>query len=252
MDEIQKEILERIKNKEIKPKPRWYFSLKNNAFWGAFVASIVVGSVAFAVMLFSLADNDWTIYTRLHKSFVEYFIASIPYFWIAWIVLFILISYAEFRHTKRGYRFMTHLVVGGSVVLSMVLGTGLFFLGLGGETHELLIENIPYYRSFVFDKRGTWSQPNLGLLSGTIRTVQSNNQFMLEDWEGRIWQVQAEDSTWHLPFAPETMETVRIIGEKSDDNYFRADEIREWNRGMGRRRIPPPHPSIIFTTSTKR
>ena len=251
MDEIQKEILERIKNKEIKPKPRWYFSLKNNAFWGAFVASIVVGSVAFAVMLFSLADNDWTIYTRLHKSFVEYFIASIPYFWIAWIVLFMLISYAEFRHTKRGYRFMTHLVVGGSVVLSMVLGTGFFFLGFGGKTHELLIENVPYYRSFVFDKRGMWSQPSLGLLSGTIRTVQNNNQFMLEDWEGRIWQVQAEDSTWHLPFAPETMEMVRIIGEKSDDNYFRADEIREWNRGMDRRRISPP-PSIIFTTSTKR
>lgn len=242
MDNLQKEVFEKIKSGDITPKPRWYFSLKNSAFWAAFAASVLVGAVAFAVILFSFTDNDWTIYTRLHKSFLEYFIASLPYFWIAWIILFSLISYAEFRRTKRGYRITTYLVIAGSVVLSMLLGTALFFSGLGGETHELLIEHVPYYRNLVFDKRGTWSQPSLGLLSGTIRTVQGGGVFTLEDWQGRLWRVQAEQAAWHLPYAPQAAETVRMVGEMSDADLFRADEIREWSP------IHPPYPP--FPTSS--
>ncbi|HSA07753.1 MAG TPA: hypothetical protein P5099_00025, partial [Candidatus Moranbacteria bacterium] len=65
MTEISDKIIKDIKEKNIHPKPRWFFAVRNLAFWLLFIAAIFVGALSFAVILDVLTNHDWDIYLRM-------------------------------------------------------------------------------------------------------------------------------------------------------------------------------------------
>lgn len=168
MKNISNEVLKKIKDSNIKPKPRWYFLTKNYFIWSIFGISIILGSFAFSMVLFIIKQLDWDIYQYIGDSFLKTVFISLPYLWLIFLILFTGVAYYNFIHTKRGYRFKFISILLISLTVSIILGTGLYFNGFSERLENVFSEKTPYYNRLVYTYKKQWMQPKRGLLAGTI------------------------------------------------------------------------------------
>ena len=213
------------------------FLAKDYSIWTLFVLAVIIGGLAFAVILFLLTDNDWDIYKQLDKSFGEYLLLSLPYFWIIFLGFFSAAAFYNYKHTKKGYRRSPHLIVGASILVSVIVGTVFFYAGLGSRIENVFADNFPYYENFTQRRVDVWNNPERGLLSGTITEAGDKDNFVLEDFEGKVWEIQASGTFWGGRVIFQEGEQIKIIGEKKSNSIFSAQQIRPWvkhRRGMWR------------------
>jgi hypothetical protein len=80
-------ILEKIEHQHIEPTPKWYFQFKNWGFWCLFAISILIGSMSFSIILYSVQQTDFELLSHFFKhSKWESLLVLLPYFWL---ILFI-------------------------------------------------------------------------------------------------------------------------------------------------------------------
>ncbi len=228
------EILSKIKERKIEPKSKWRFLLKDYMVWLFFVVAIAVGAMAFSVIIFLLKDNDWDIYEHLDKSFASYLLLSLPYVWIVILAVFSFLAYLNYKNTRNGYKLNPVAIVLVSVLLSVALGGVSYGAGFGRVIDSTLSENIPYYENMIRYRQTIWSNPERGLLSGTIIEIEDDDNFYIEDSAEEGWEIKGEDILWRRPEIQEVGEKVKIIGEKENENTFIAEEVRPWI-GRGKR-----------------
>lgn len=234
MDKLTGSIISKIKKEKISPAPKWMFLAKNYSIWTLFVLAVIIGGLAFAVILFLLTDNDWDIYKHLDKSFGEYLLLSFPYFWIIFLGLFSTAAFYNYKHTKKGYRRDPHLIIGANILISVIIGTVFFYAGLGSKIENVFADNIPYYRNHAQYKLDVWNNPEKGLLAGVITEAGNKDSFVLKDFEGEKWEIQASSAFWGGRVIFQKGERIKIIGKKKSDDIFSAQQIRPWmNRGRG-------------------
>jgi hypothetical protein len=225
-------ILEKIKEEKIKPTPKWHFLLKNYFIWAAFAISVLIGSLSFSVILYILTDSNWDIYKYLDKNFAEYLLLSLPYFWILFIIGFILLSYYNYKHTKKGYKYASYLVIILSVVISFVFGGTLFAFGLGEKIDQALSNNIPYYQQKIIENKiERWHHPEKGLLIGTVEEAISDEEVIVKDFENKEWLVKLEEKIPKEIMEQRINKEIRMIGEKENEGKFNAKNLRGCKRG---------------------
>jgi len=235
MKNISNEVLKKIKDNNIKPKPLWYFITKNYFIWSVFGISIILGSFAFSMVLFIIKQLDWDIYHYMGGSFLSTVFVSLPYLWLIFLILFTGIAYYNFIHTKRGYRFKFMSVLLMSLIISIILGTGLYFNGFSARLEKVFLENIPYYSRLVYSCEEQWMQPERGLLAGTIiETGLPENNFILMDLDNNRWKIEADKVIWKGKITPAIGLKIKLMGKLIDDKHFKAMEIRPWQKGQGR------------------
>jgi len=233
MNNISNQVLKQIKENKIKPKPRWYFLTKNYFIWSMFGISIILGSLAFSIVLFIIKQLDWDIYHYIGDSFLKTVFISLPYLWLIFLTLFIGVAYYNFIHTKRGYRFKFISILLISLIISVTLGTILYSNGLSENLENIFSEKIPYYNRLVYTCEKQWMQPERGLLAGTIiETGLPDNNFILTDLDNNRWKIQAGKAIWKGKLTPATGLKIKLIGKLMGDNNFKAVEIRPW-QGQG-------------------
>ena len=227
MLDLNKKILNTIETKHITPKPRWQFVLKNNTLWVLVGIATLIGSFACAVILFILTDNDWDIFRFLDKSILETILIAAPYIWIGVLILILGITEVSVLYTKNGYKYTKRFIGIISIVVSVVLGIGLYFIGFGNILHKKLVDQIPWYENLVYTKQNEWYYPEKGLLSGTIATI-GDNTFTIIAPDKSIWIIttdaevfEEEDLSVGLP--------VKLVGEQTGQKTFEVDDIRLWN-----------------------
>jgi hypothetical protein len=222
-------ILKDIKEKHISPKPRWEFLLKNSAFWFLFVAALFVGALSFAVILSILSGHDWDIYLRLHKTFWQYLLLSLPYLWIVCLVFFSWIAYYDFVHIKGWYHHSVYAVVLGSIALSLFLGILLFYSGIGKRIDYVLDSEMPFYGVININKKSLWCHPEDGLLGGEIIKMREDNPevMIVKDCHGNEWEIERPMPP-PKPFMINIGERIKIIGKEMDQQRFEAEELRHW------------------------
>lgn len=231
MDKLCDKVLCKIKEEKIEPKPRWQFLLKDYFVWLAFAVSVIVGGLAFCVVLSIISDNDWDIYRYLNLSPAKHVLLSLPYIWIVLIFLFLGLAFYNFKHTKSGYRRGAFLVLGLSIAGSFVLGSFFHALGWGGKIDRIFAKNVPLYQNIhcCCNRQDIWTQPEKGLLGGQIIEVKQETGFDLEDFRGMSWEVEKDSQTLiRGPVLVRKGEKVKLIGEKKAEKRFRAREIRPW------------------------
>lgn len=239
MSELKHKILEQIKNEKITPKPRWVFSTIRTLVWSSIVFSMIIGSISIAIITFAITDTDWDMYTQMHKSFLEYVIFLLPYFWIVGMIVFAILGYFAFQKTAGGYRMMPYLIVFGGFIISLVCGLMLYSLGFGEALHEIFAKRIPFYDHVVFMKRDIWSRPQDGMISGKIKLIPATSTFILLNWQNNSWIITTNGSTTLLGKTTiQDGDMVKIIGEKINTTTFSAHEIRPWQRPPGFQRPP--------------
>jgi len=235
MKNISNEVLKKIIDNNIKPKPRWYFITKNYFIWLVFGISIILGSFAFSMILFIIKQLDWDIYHYIGESFLKTVFVSLPYLWLIFLILFIGVAYYNFIHTKRGYRFKFISILLVSLIISITLGTGLYFNGFSEKLENVFLKKIPYYNRLVFSCEEQWMRPKRGLLAGTITEIKlPENNFILTDLDNNRWKIEASKAIWKGKIAPEIDLKIKLIGKLIDDNNFEVMEIRPWQQGQGR------------------
>ncbi|MFA5024640.1 MAG: hypothetical protein WC523_06860 [Patescibacteria group bacterium] len=221
----EQKILAKIKTDKLTPKPRWQFLLKNYVVWIFGAAALLIGAAAISVMIYLFIYNDWNLYEQTHKSFMEFFLLTLPYFWIIFLGLFIFIIYYNLKHTKRGYRYPLYLVILAPVAASLILGFSLYYLGVGEQIDDVLGRQAPFYDRFINRHVGFWSDPDEGRLIGLVVSPLDNNKFILVDRSGEEWLV----SISRLPDRAASLvilgQPVKLLGQRETAAEFEADRI---------------------------
>ena len=233
--EIKKsqKLLDKITTEQIKPNPRWYFVLQNYIFWIIFLMFIILGSVAFSIILYATTESDFNLLS-FSGSKIEFLFSALPLLWILFLGIFLIISISGIRHTKTGYRYSPLKILSFNILLSIFLGTLFFYTG-GAEKMELLFaENISVYQSIETRKISRWSRPEKGFLSGKI-IKKKEIVIIIEDWNGKKWEINFKDAIIRGKTFLEKDAKIKIVGEIFADNIFIAMQIGSWERtGKGR------------------
>jgi hypothetical protein len=231
------QIFATLQEKKIKPKAKWKFLLKDYLLWGLFGLTILIGALAVSVIIFLLLDNDWQAHQYLNKSFLAYFFLSLPYIWFFILIILTGLAYFNYIHTKHGYRYNPWLIVGGSIVLSLLIGGLLFSIKLGDKIDQVLYSQLPIYKKMVVHKMDVWNQPEKGLLAGRIIKIDSKDDFIIRDFNNREWQIIGNHIEIKERVNFQVGGTIKIFGELKTSSIFQAKEIRPW-RGREEKRHP--------------
>lgn len=226
MSNISQNILDKIKKEQITPIPKWHFLLKKGVLWSFFTLSILIGSLAFSVILRLLVDSDWDISNLLCGSYWRCIIMNLPYFWLVFLLGFLALAYYHFRHTTKGYRYTSFWIVGGSVVISMLIGFSFFTIGVARHAEEIFENNMPFYERVMQNRTSLWQHPERGVLAGRILQIEPRQFLILLDFAEHEWEVILAEK--HPPLMPGMR--VKILGTQRGPGKFEAREIRMWRR----------------------
>jgi len=236
MRSIIADTIEKIKKEKIQPEPRWKYLAKKYSVWLSFFAAAVFAAAALSVAYFLISQLDWDIYAAMHRLSFFYYLSLVPYIWIIPLAVLGFFSFFSLRKTENGYRYNFLKMV--AVALGMILLFGILtsWAGFGRRINGAMLHGFSGYGRLVATKESQWSQPEKGLLAGTINSV-SENSFDLRDLSGKDWQILIDEKTVVRPSVTlESGEMIKTIGQVKNDQIFKADEIRPWQgRGQMRR-----------------
>lgn len=245
-NKFDEELLDKIKTKHLLPTPKWHFLLKNYVVWGIGFLSLVIGGLAFSVIIYMFSYNDWNIYDKLSSSFTEFVILTLPYFWIVLLIFFIIVINYNIKYTKQGYRYHVSVILAVSIILSIGLGVLFFGLGMGQAIDDILGERMPFYERIINRRIVDWNRPEQGRLTGIIVSSPADDKFILFGFDKHEWEVSHTNAKLD-PFAEIKIGLpVRLIGRQTKSYFFEAEQILPV--GPGRRflernkdkHIPPP------------
>ena len=224
-------IAQKIKNENIKQTPKWQFTFKNSIIWGGFLLSILVGAIAFSVILFSIQQSDFELLVHGKHSKLESILVFLPFFWIIILLFFSIIAFYSLSNSKKAYKYSLMSLVSLSTFISILLGT-LFFISGGAQKLEQSFANsIEIYNGFQEKKIQIWVNAEEGMLAGTIQKTV-NDTIYLKDFSDHNWKI-----TYKNIFIPpilelDTGEEIKLVGQLIDSTIFAAEEIRPW-KGFG-------------------
>jgi hypothetical protein len=89
-------------------------------------------------------------------------------------------------------------------------------------------DKIPLYNTIVGPDTATWLDPERGLLSGVIRTRDSNASFYVRDADAVLWHVMGDDIILPEGYKMESGERIKLIGTKTGEDTFEAREAYPW------------------------
>lgn len=223
--DISKNILNKIKKEEIKPKSRWSFIVKNIVFWVVFVASLILGSLSTSIAIFNLRNNYWDLYQRVGQSLFAFTMRTIPYLWLLFLMIFIILSFYLLKKTKSGYKYNPYLVISLNILISIILGSFLYVAGLGEKMEGTIEKRMPVYQKMFYQKHEMWKMPEKGLVAGVIISVENEDDFKIKALKGEIWRILAREALISDRVIIRGEERVKVIGEKIDINTIKAEEI---------------------------
>lgn len=225
MNKISEKVLQKIKKDHIKPAPKWQFVVRDGGQWTAFALLIILVVIAFALLWYFWSEGPWLHGGRFGFGLI---FGRMP---ILLVVVFILMSglaLFDFRNTGKGYRFSIFKI---SLILALVAGVfgwSINYFGMSARM-DRTFGNMPYYQNRESYMRDVWQKPENGLIAGEIMEINNNKNYVLRDFDGRIWHVDASQALWRHDIIPEIGLRVKLIGKASYNN-FTAEEVRPWMR----------------------
>jgi len=233
--EESKKIIEKIKKENIRQMPKWYFVVPNILIWLGYVILVVVGAVAFSIILLSIQQTDFDLVSHLSHSRVELFLGLLPFFWITTLLIFLVAAIFTFRKSKKGYKFGWNRLLSLSTVASVLLGILFFIGGYSDLLENTFAEQVSYYECLQEKKQKIWMRPEVGFLSGTIEKVDVN-RLQLIDFNNKKWEIDYGNAFIAHPVHLEKGEQVKLVGKITQANTFQAEEVRPWDGKNNRKK----------------
>lgn len=222
-----KALLESIQSQDIKPKAKWQFRSLNIGIWISYILFILLGSVAFSVILFAIQQSELKLISHMSHSKLEMVLALLPYVWLILLMLFLVGAVFSIQASWKGYKFSIFRLVWISLLMSILLGTLIFISGGGEVLEKSFAMQVSAYESIHERKMEVWSRPQEGFLSGVIKNF-SDDGFQIEDFKGNTWDIFLEDVFVAPAVLLEIDEMIKLKGVMISARSFRAEEIRPW------------------------
>jgi len=227
-EDLKNKILDVIREKEISPKPKWHFLVKDYSVWFFGIVSVLIGGVASSVVIFVLINGDWMSYRFLSDSLLEHTIKVAPYYWLLFLGIFILVADYNFKNTKEGYRYSVPKIVGLSILTSIILGLIFYSVGLAHITDYALSNRLPGYHRLNDIKKEMWNNPETGLLAGTVIPSERSDVLIVEDFDGNRWEVSISNLMPMHFIILDNVERVVFSGKFIDKGHFEACAVKPW------------------------
>jgi len=224
-------LLNKIQNKKIKQTSHFMFVFKNIIFWIMFIFSIIIGGLSFSVILFAFTQTDFDLFSHINDSKIEFVLGLLPILWIVFCIIFLFVSIYGIKHTKTGYRYSPLKIYGSSIIVSIIVGISLFSFGGSEKIEQIFARNIPIYRTIGERRISRWSEADNGFLSGII--IENEKYLIIEDWNNKEWEIDFLNASIRGQVSLEKDEMIKMTGEVSGSNTFRAEAIGPW-KGQGR------------------
>ena len=237
---VKDAVLTRIDQDHIKPRSRWFFHSRECVVWFLWFVSVLLGAVAVAVTIYVSMSVPYMLYEATHTNLLTAAVSVMPY---VWLVVFIIMAYAaiiNLRYTRRGYRYRTIELLGSSVIVSIVLGVGLY-AGGGGYVLDYTIGSwVAAYPSYEKKRLGMWQTPSEGRMIGTLLPLDSDEvgaadekQFVFHDIDEVVWQLDTSELTERdLALLHDSgAQQVRVVGTTTAPNVFHLCGVFPWESG---------------------
>ncbi|HMN19235.1 MAG TPA: hypothetical protein PKA31_01400 [Candidatus Moranbacteria bacterium] len=228
--------LSRIKKEHLSPIARGEIVFRRSLRWVLAALALFLGALSLAAALQLSWEMDWDG-RALAMAGAGGFLKMIPYFWILVLATLFALLLGGVRRTENGYRLGRGALWGAALLSLGAVGLVWAALDGGRAAHQAMLRSFPAYGDIAYTKEKQWSQPEKGLLAGTIKQVRSRRAIVVDDLGGKRWEVGISENTLLRPMVKlEQGEKVKMIGAVSGENSFGASEIRPWEgRGMRQR-----------------
>ena len=229
--DLKQHILERIEREGVCPRSRWMFVGKEVVVWGAWVFTVLIGAVAVAISLFVIMHRQYAVYEATHETFWSFMFAVLPYLWFLVFVVGSALAIYHLRHTRRGYRYSLLTTAAVGMTASLAGGAVLHYVGMGFVFDKSLGHFMPGYWSQEMVEQYFWQQPEEGRILGTYVRELPDAVVVVEDVEGREWEVNVTE------LFPQDLELlklgkqVRLLGRTFDGATapdFHACSVFPW------------------------
>ncbi len=225
MSDLKKSVLDTIKKEDVKPKPKWWFVVMHSIVWVGAGISVIVGSIATAVVFHEIFETDWMVVERLEHDGIPGFLLVLPYLWFGALGITLLAAYYLYRHTENGYKKGPVGILIGTVVISVILGSVLYERQVPERVKDVMVEHLPPFAEFEMHRQEVFMAPERGVLVGVITDVQGDKLMVLNDIREREWSVDIAGARYGDDLIEVDKEVV-CLGEKKGDFGFVAVEVR--------------------------
>jgi glucan phosphoethanolaminetransferase (alkaline phosphatase superfamily) len=228
--DLSSKILESIKEKKIKPKPRWEFLIKDYIILTSGIISIIIGALAVAVIIFMVLHSNRDLLSFLDNSKLEYFLLSLPYYWFLFFSLFIVLAYFNIKHFKRGYRYTLQSIALISIGLSVILGILFYSVGFGKVIDIAFLKKIPTYKNISHKIPKEFIKPENGILFGKIIKIDNKIIKLKAEPSNKEWNVFIDSLKQKCVPDYKEEDAIIVLGEIKRTGEFLAYGIRPWGR----------------------
>lgn len=218
-------VLEKIKEDRIKPRPKWAYMALDYFLWLVVAACLVFAVLAKAAALFTEKNTYWSYFWNFSWTTKAFFL-GLPMFWLAILFLFVILALYFLKLTKHGYRYSSIFIVLIILVLSIVLSILVYAFGLGEKVESVFYHRLIFYREINDEQSQRLISREEGRVAGMVIDT-SNNYIMVKDLNGKIWQVNTSSTNII------SGQRVILVGQWINDDNFQVDFIQPWFKSSG-------------------
>ncbi|MBP9728422.1 MAG: hypothetical protein KBD27_03525 [Candidatus Moranbacteria bacterium] len=233
MSQFTEKALAEITRKNIRPIPFWVTWLRNSAYWVGVIFLVLLSALAAAASFHAVSEIDWDAYVKADFSWFQMLLSGVPLFSFVLIILFFWVALYFLHQTRHGYRYPMVFLVGIFFSTSVVFGYFIEVSPLDEPTENFLLYALPHKNTLPTNLLPSaarqWSQPENGLLGGTVLS-SNDTDFQLLDAREKLWTIEYTPDTLASDALLEPYEDIKVIGNQEDDDTFRATEIRDWKK----------------------
>lgn len=237
MSALIEKTLAEIAHKRIEPVPAWQSQTRNAFYWIGTLLLLILGALAIELSLHAVFEIDWEAYTKADFSLLQTVLSGVPLFSLMLFGVFLWVSTLLIRQTRRGHRYPVTALLGIFLVFNVVIGFLIEESPFDEPSERILLSLIPHDEKsetiLLPSASRQWSQPERGLLGGTILSSDSTT-LLLRDATERLWTVDYRDADVQTGVIIRPNQEVKVIGEKGGERTFRAAEVRAWKKTPNR------------------
>jgi hypothetical protein len=233
---VRDNVLTRIEEEKLAPKPAWHFLLKEWVVWIVAGVAFMAGGIA-STLTFYIVNTSFFMEQYIERTPADRLFDLVPFFWIVLCVLALFYTVHAVRETRRGYRYNPKWLVTGALVLSIAFGYVAHAAGVGEDIDTYLLRELPMYKPLTAFHTAQWMHPDAGILVGVVQNIDGTS-IVLKSLSGEEHAVSFTTSTKaYLSEQVYVGMPLRIVGTSTvvdDTTVFYADSVGPF-RGRGGR-----------------
>lgn len=246
---FEEELLQKIKENKIAPKPKWHFLLKDYVIWTVGFITVALGALSVSLIIYISPLGEFEVYGRTKGPVIDKIFLFVPVFWLICLGVLTALIYYDIKHTKKGYRYSPTTIFLAIIALNASFGAAFYAAGFSEVVDGILGKHMPYYERMANPGIRFWSDPERGRLSGIVVSQSSDRQFIVVDIRNGEWKVFTDQDGCDAKMI-EIGRPARFIGEMRGEFEFEAEEILPFEPGRGYyerlRNARPPHAEIMM------